>query len=68
MQGFGNNKTPVFSSSLELLTKVVIAFVLAPAIGYWGIIISEPVAWAIMVIPLVVNLLKNPVLKQPDGV
>ena len=68
MQGFGNNKTPVFSSSLELLTKVVIAFVLAPAIGYWGIIISEPVAWAIMVIPLVVNLLKNPILKQPDGV
>lgn len=68
MQGFGNNKTPVFSSSLELLTKVVVAFVLAPAIGYWGIIISEPVAWIIMVIPLVVNLLKNPVLKQPDGV
>lgn len=67
MQGFGNNKTPVFSSSLELLTKVVVAFVLAPAIGYWGIIISEPIAWAIMVIPLVVNLLRNPILKQPDG-
>lgn len=68
MQGFGNNKTPVFSSSLELITKVLVAFVLAPAIGYWGIIISEPIAWAIMVIPLVVNLLRNPVLKQPDGV
>ncbi len=68
MQGFGNNKTPVFSSSLELITKVLVAFVLAPAIGYWGIIISEPVAWVIMVIPLVVNLLRNPVLKQPDGI
>ena len=68
MQGFGNNKTPVFSSSLELITKVIVAFVLAPAIGYWGIIISEPVAWIIMVIPLIVNLLRNPVLKQPDGV
>lgn len=67
MQGFGNNKTPVFSSSLELITKVIVAFVLAPAIGYWGIIISEPVAWIIMVIPLIVNLLRNPVLKQPDG-
>ena len=67
MQGFGNNKTPVFSSSLELITKVIVAFVLAPAIGYWGIIISEPIAWAIMVIPLVVNLLRNPILKQPDG-
>ena len=67
MQGFGNNKTPVFSSSLELVTKVIIAFALAPAIGYWGIIISEPIAWFIMVIPLVVNLLKNPLLKQTDG-
>ena len=66
MQGFGNSKTPVFSSSLELLTKVIVAFALAPAIGYWGIIISEPIAWFIMVIPLVVNLLRNPLLKQED--
>ena len=67
MQGFGNSKTPVFSSSLELLTKVIVAFVLAPAIGYWGIIISEPIAWCIMVIPLVVDLLKNPILKRKDN-
>ena len=66
MQGFGNNKTPVFSSSLELITKVIVAFALAPAIGYWGIIISEPIAWFIMVIPLVVNILRNPLLKQED--
>ena len=64
MQGFGDSKTPVFSSALELLTKVVVAFLLAPAIGYWGIIISEPIAWIIMVIPLVVNTLRNPVMKQ----
>ena len=66
MQGFGDTKTPVFSSALELLTKVVVAFLLAPAVGYWGIIISEPIAWAIMVIPLVVNTLRNPVLRQQD--
>ena len=68
MQGFGDSKTPVFSSSLELLTKVIVAFVLAPAIGYWGIIISEPIAWVIMVIPLIVNTLRNPILKQKDAV
>ena len=67
MQGFGNSRTPVFSSSLELLTKVIVAFLLAPAIGYWGIIISEPIAWCIMVIPLVVNIARNPLLKQADG-
>lgn len=66
MQGFGDSRTPVFSSALELLTKVVAAFLLAPAIGYWGIIISEPIAWFIMVIPLVVNTIRNPVLRKED--
>lgn len=66
MQGFGDSKTPVFSSSLELLAKVVAAFLLAPRMGYWGIIVSEPIAWFIMVIPLVVNTLRNPIFKKAD--
>ena len=68
MQGFGDSKTPVFSSALELLTKVAAAFLLAPAIGYWGIIVSEPIAWFIMVIPLVINTFRNPVLRKEDVV
>lgn len=66
MQGFGDSKTPVFSSSLELLAKVVAAFLLAPAFGYWGIIVSEPIAWFIMVIPLVVNTVRNPIFQKAD--
>ncbi len=66
MQGFGDSKTPVFSSILELLVKIVAAFLLAPTMGYWGIIISEPIAWFIMVIPLVVNTLRNPIFKRED--
>jgi len=68
MQGFGDSKTPVFSSLLELLTKVVVAFLLAPVMGYWGIIICEPIAWIIMVIPLVVNTLRSPIFKKADAV
>ena len=64
MQGFGDNKTPVFSSSLELIGKVAISFLLAPAIGYMGIIVAEPIVWFIMVIPLIVNMVRNPILKQ----
>ena len=64
MQGFGDNKTPVFSSSLELIGKVLIAFFLAPAIGYMGIIVAEPIVWCIMVIPLIVNMLRNPIIRQ----
>ncbi len=66
MQGFGDSKTPVFSSSLELFAKVAAAFLLAPAIGYWGIIVSEPIAWFIMVIPLIVNTIRNPIFKKED--
>ena len=67
MQGFGDNKTPVFSSSLELTGKVCIAFLLAPAIGYMGIIAAEPIVWIIMVIPLLVNMVRNPVLRMEDA-
>ncbi|MCH5274598.1 MAG: MATE family efflux transporter [Lachnospiraceae bacterium] len=64
MQGFGDSKTPIFSSSLELIGKVAIAFLLAPAVGYVGIIAAEPIVWFIMVIPLIVNMLRNPLLRR----
>lgn len=66
MQGIGDTTTPVFSSIIELVGKVLIAFFLAPSIGYWGIIIAEPAVWCIMVIPLLVKLALNPVFKKPD--
>lgn len=56
MQGFGDTKTPLISSFIELAGKVAIAYLLAPAIGYMGIIISEPIVWAIMVIPLLIAI------------
>lgn len=59
MQGIGDSITPVVSSSLELLCKVLIAFLLTPYLGYWAIILSEPVSWVIMVIPLLVGIKKN---------
>ncbi|MCM1326917.1 MAG: MATE family efflux transporter [Bacteroidales bacterium] len=64
MQGFGDTKTPIFSSSLELIGKVVIAYFLAPRIGYGGIIVAEPIVWMIMVIPLIVNMARNPLFRK----
>lgn len=63
MQGFGDTKTPIFSSSLELIGKIAIACFLAPQIGYMGIIVAEPIVWVIMVIPLIVNMVRNPILR-----
>ncbi len=64
MQGFGDSKTPVFSSFLELAGKVAIATFLTPIIGYWGIIVAEPIVWFIMVVPLIVNTVRNPIFKR----
>ena len=60
MQGIGDSITPVISSSLELLCKVLVAVFLTPYLGYWAIIWSEPISWVIMVIPLLIRIANNP--------
>lgn len=66
MQGFGDTKTPLVSSFIELAGKVMIAYLLAPVIGYMGVIISEPVVWMFMVIPLLIGIARNPILKSGE--
>lgn len=63
MQGIGDHTTPIFSSMIELVGKVLIALLLAPKIKYMGIILAEPIVWVLMVIPLVVKFKTNPVMK-----
>lgn len=58
MQGFGDTKTPLVSSFIELVGKVVIAIFLVPVIGYMGVVVSEPVVWIIMVVPLLLGMKK----------
>ena len=62
MQGIGDSVTPVVSSSFELICKVLVATFLTPVLGYWAIIWAEPIAWVIMVIPLLIGIKKNPVI------
>ncbi|MDE6567299.1 MAG: MATE family efflux transporter [Lachnospiraceae bacterium] len=56
MQGFGDSKTPLVSSVIEFAGKVLIAYLLVPYIRYLGVIVSEPIVWAIMVIPLLIGM------------
>lgn len=56
LQGMGDHITPILSSGLELAGKVAIAALLAPVIGYWGIIVAEPMVWIVMVIPLIISM------------
>ena len=62
MQGLGEQITPLVSSSLEMVGKIVIAFTLVPLLGYTGVIVAEPLVWFIMVIPLLVKIYTMPVL------
>ena len=62
LQGIGDTKTPVISSSIELITKVAVAITLAPYMGYWAIIIAEPVSWVLIVVPILVQMWRNPIL------
>lgn len=66
MQGLGDHVTPLVSSSLEMIGKMIIAATLVPWLGYTGVILAEPLVWFIMVIPLVVQIFRMPVLKEPD--
>ena len=64
MQGLGEHITPLISSSLEMIGKIIIAATLVPVMGYMGVIIAEPLVWFIMVIPLIVKIYRIPVLKE----
>jgi Na+-driven multidrug efflux pump len=59
MQGYGDYKTPIFSSTIELVGKLVFTFVFVRLFGYWGIIWTEPVIWILMVIPLIVMTVRR---------
>lgn len=68
MQGFGDSKTPLVSSLVELVGKVLIAYLLVPAMEYMGVVLSEPIVWALMVIPLIISMLRNPIMRKTANV
>lgn len=63
LQGIGDRITPIFSSAIELVGKVIIAIWLTPILKYMGIILAEPIVWVLMVIPLIIRILTTPKLK-----
>lgn len=64
MQGFGDSRTPLVSSLIELVGKVLIAYLLVPNLQYLGVVLSEPIVWAFMVIPLIISILRNPIMRK----
>ena len=48
LQGLGHKIIPLYSSVMELTIKVLSAYILVPAIGYFGVALTEPISWMVM--------------------
>lgn len=48
LQGLGNGKIPIVSSTIEMITKTAATFMLIPYTGYLGVALAEPIAWCLM--------------------
>lgn len=59
MQGLGRKVVPMISSSIELVGKLVVAWVLADVMGYFGIIISEPATWILCTVLLCITFFSD---------
>lgn len=64
LQGIGEHITPIISSAIELIGKFLTVILLTPILDYMGIIISEPIVWVLMVIPLIVKMKKSVVFSN----
>lgn len=63
LQGLGEKLVPLISSVVEFLGKIAFAFFFIPMLGYFGVIICEPLIWCIMCAILLFFFLRNPYLK-----
>lgn len=64
LQGIGEYITPIVSSTIELIGKFLAVLFLAPRLQYMGIIITEPIVWVVMVIPLIIKIKNSQVFKE----
>lgn len=64
LQGLGRKAVPVASSIIEMVGKAVIAFTAAPALGYFGVMISEPIVWILMTILLIIGYVSDKQLME----
>ena len=66
LQGLGKKIVPLISSIVEFFGKVIFAWLFIPMLGYFGVIICEPVIWCLMCIQLICSFYKNPYIKGED--
>jgi len=68
LQGIGKKIVPVISSVIELAGKIIFSFFLVPVLGYFAVIICEPIIWCVMFMQLVFSFYTNSYIRGKSGV
>lgn len=66
LQGIGKKIVPLISSVIEFVGKIVFAAVCIPALGYFGVMICEPVIWCCMCAQLLYAFYHNSYIRGVD--
>ena len=60
LQGLGQKITPLLSSIIEFVGKILFVILIIPKTGYLGVILCEPIIWCFMTAQLAYAFYKNP--------
>ncbi len=64
LQGLGRKVIPLVSSIIEFFGKIVFVWLFIPFLGYFGVIICEPLIWYLMCIQLAYAFYHDPYIKK----
>ena len=64
LQGLGQKIVPLISSIIELIGKMIFAWICIPYLGYFGVIICEPVIWCLMTVQLIYAFYHHPYIRD----
>ena len=67
LQALGEKTKPLISSFIECAGKIIFALFIIPVMGYWGVIICEPLIWCFMTAQLVYCYLHVPYLRKENA-
>lgn len=57
LQGMGAKTTPLVTSVIELIIKILSVKFLVPRVGYLGVALTEPISWVVMTIVLFIGVI-----------
>ncbi|MGL5675524.1 MAG: MATE family efflux transporter [Cellulosilyticaceae bacterium] len=67
LQGLGQKVIPLISSIIEIMGKILFVIIVIPKLGYFGVIICEPVIWCLMTCQLAFSFYRNPFIRESKG-